>query len=128
MYHLDSVTCEYEPPTKKSKTHKDLTQEEPQPGCSSQSLSGISKPNTSFPVASPEILVPIPLIKQNVIRNKRRKGKTAILTKSSYRNELEVSIEKKRKSDEEKEKKKNKQKESSRKKSSASNMNKRKRI
>jgi hypothetical protein len=41
-----------------------------------------------FPNASPEDLMPIPKSNKTTKRNSRRRGKTAILTESPYKNEL----------------------------------------
>lgn len=97
-----------ESPTKKTKTNQDSIIE-PQPGCSwmpdsTNMLS--SQKNSAFQATSPEALIPIPLIRQNVKRTSRKKGKTVILTDSPYKNELQDAIAKK----EEKEKEKNRKK------------------
>lgn len=68
---------------------------EPQPGCSSM------PEKSAFNVASPKIVLPVPMIK-SVKRSTRRKGKTAILSASPYKYELEA--EKKKREDEKKSK------------------------
>lgn len=56
-------------------------------------ITPVTKINTSFPQVSPVDMIPIPQQtyenKQNKKRNARAKGKTAILTDSSYKNELQ---------------------------------------
>ena len=55
----------------------------------------ISKPgtskDTSFTFVTPEGIIPIPKIKETAKRISRKRGKTAILTSSPYKNELEES-------------------------------------
>lgn len=78
------------------KIQENLTNE-PTHGCSWQQdsprISGNSQDEAAF-VTSPEVVVPIPLIKQTTKRTKRKRGKTVILTDSPYKNELQESIAK----------------------------------
>ncbi|XP_008189544.1 uncharacterized protein LOC100569212, partial [Acyrthosiphon pisum] len=59
----------------------------------------------TFPIESPENILPILKVKQTEKRNSRKRGKTAILTESPYKNDLEISLETAKKNKEEKEKK-----------------------
>jgi len=52
------------------------------------SLPGCSHWSQPFPNSSPEDLMPIPKSNKTTKRNSRRRGKTAILTESPYKNEL----------------------------------------
>jgi hypothetical protein len=99
-----------EPAAKKSKPDED-SNVQPSPGCSwmvqdtpSMMVSG-QKASSAFQT-SPEALVPIPLIKKNVNRTNRKRGKTAILTESPYKNELKEAMTKKEDKEKEKERKK----------------------
>lgn len=86
-----------EPPTKKIK-HKEDSSIEPQSGCSWMPDSPnvyLSPQEKSAFQTSPQALIPIPLIKQNTKRTSRKKGKTAILTDSPYKNELQDAVAKK---------------------------------
>ncbi|XP_025414245.1 uncharacterized protein LOC112686259 [Sipha flava] len=49
------------------------------------------QPNT-FPIESPKNILPIPQVKQTEKRNSRKRGKTAILTESPYKNNLQMSL------------------------------------
>lgn len=60
---------------------------------------------STFPIESPENILPIPKVKQTEKRNSRKRGKTAILTESPYKNDLQISLEAAKKNKEEKEKK-----------------------
>ena len=67
-----------------------------QPQCSwmPDSITDIEIPRpSSFPNASPENLMPIPKVKQGEKRVARKRGKTAILTSSPYRAELQSAID-----------------------------------
>jgi hypothetical protein len=60
---------------------------------------------TTFKMASPELILPIPkATRKNIKRTVRKKGKTVVLTESPYKNELE---EEKRKKEEREKKKEN---------------------
>ncbi|CAI6356829.1 unnamed protein product [Macrosiphum euphorbiae] len=48
---------------------------------------------STFPIESPENILPIPKVKQTEKRNSRKRGKTAILTESPYKNDLQISLE-----------------------------------
>jgi len=63
-----------------------------------------NQPST-FPIESPKNILPIPQVKQIEKRNSRKRGKTAFLTESPYKNNLEMSMEMTKKSKELKEKK-----------------------
>ncbi|XP_030757332.1 uncharacterized protein LOC115883165 [Sitophilus oryzae] len=68
----------------------------PLPGCSlwkapnEFAASGVNK-KSSFPCLSPEVALPIPKIQQTVKRANRKRGKTAILTSTPYKEELEAA-------------------------------------
>jgi hypothetical protein len=65
---------------------------DPIPGCSWMSGAGAGK-KSSFQVASPENVLPIP--KSNSMkRSNRKKGKTVIITESPYKNELQAEKQK----------------------------------
>lgn len=64
---------------------------------------------STFPIESPENILPIPKVKQTEKRNSRKRGKTAILMESPYKNDLQISLEAAKKNKEEKEKKRKKQ-------------------
>lgn len=63
------------------------------PGCSWMSNDG-STSSSGFHV-SPQHLIPIPKIRGSAKRTKRKRGKTAILTDSPYKQELEAAIKEK---------------------------------
>uniref|UniRef100_A0A1B6L3T1 HTH CENPB-type domain-containing protein n=1 Tax=Graphocephala atropunctata TaxID=36148 RepID=A0A1B6L3T1_9HEMI len=99
-----------EPPSKKAKPSLDMNLHS-RPGCSWMPDEPIFTPQTkentsAFHSASPEILIPIPLIKQNVKRTNRKRGKTVVLTDSPYKNELKEAIAEKARIEKEKERKK----------------------
>lgn len=48
---------------------------------------------STFPIESPENILPIPKVKQTKKRNSRKRGKTAFLTESPYKNDLQISLE-----------------------------------
>lgn len=50
-----------------------------------------NQPST-FPVESPEDVLPIPKVKQIEKKNSRKRGKTVILTESPYKNEMQMSL------------------------------------
>lgn len=60
------------------------------PGCSWMTTD-MNDSATTFTV-SPEVLIPIPKVRGSAKRSNRRRGKTAILTDSPYKNELEAAI------------------------------------
>ncbi|KAL4710110.1 hypothetical protein ACJJTC_016512 [Scirpophaga incertulas] len=60
---------------------------------------------STFSVASPQQIMPFPATRK-ISRVVRKRGKTAIITSSPYKNELEESIKKKKLAEEEKQKKK----------------------
>lgn len=72
----------------------------PLPGCSSwkapneYASSDITK-KSFFPCLSPEVALPIPKIQQTIKRANRKRGKTAILTSTPYKEELEEAAAKK---------------------------------
>lgn len=96
-----------EPPNKKPRQGNSC--DEPQPGCSwmqdSPDTIASLQPKSAFQT-SPEALIPIPLIKQNIKRTSRKKGKTVIMTESPYKRELQDSIAMKAGKEKKKEKKK----------------------
>jgi transposase-like protein len=62
-------------------------------------LPGVSgDKNTSFRLKSPQAIIPIPKVSGNTKRVSRKRGKTAILTDSPYKNTLEEAAAKKMKS------------------------------
>lgn len=61
------------------------------PGCSWMST---KKADSAFPV-SPDILMPLPKVKGRTKRTNRKRGKTAVLTDSPYKRELEAAIKEK---------------------------------
>lgn len=68
----------------------------PQPGCSWMPDQPVvlNSTNSAFPTASPDVLLPIPKTKCTK-RTTRKKGKTAIITESPYKAELQAEKEKK---------------------------------
>lgn len=69
--------------------------EEPQPGCSWMAdNAGRSSPaeTSAFLYASPQAIMPIPKVSANTKRVTRKRGKTAILTSTPYKEELEESL------------------------------------
>ena len=64
--------------------------DKPTPGCSWMTTD-LNDSATTFTV-SPEVLIPIPKVRGSAKRSNRRRGKTAILTDSPYKNELEAAI------------------------------------
>lgn len=62
----------------------------PQPQCSS--WPDIQTRKSSFPCLSPEVALPFPKIKGIVKRTNRKRGKTAVLTSTPYKNELEAAL------------------------------------
>lgn len=77
----------------------------PQPQCSSWGDIPLAKnnANSSFPCISPEVALPIPKI-STAKRVSRKRGKTAILTSTPYKDELEESLAARKVSVEKKEK------------------------
>ncbi|XP_050684750.1 uncharacterized protein LOC126979466 [Leptidea sinapis] len=77
-----------------------MIEAEPEPGCSSWINNiGIDQrpttPSSVFSVVSPQQVMPYPATRK-ISRVTRKREKTAIITSSLYKNELEKSIEKKR--------------------------------
>ncbi|KAG8233294.1 hypothetical protein J437_LFUL012229 [Ladona fulva] len=83
-----------EPPNEKTKI-QGKSNNESQPGCSweqdSPNICANSQEKSAFRT-SREDLISIPLIKQNTKRTSRKKGKTDILTDSSYKTEKRDQI------------------------------------
>lgn len=52
------------------------------------------KTDSAFPI-SPEIIMPLPKVRGSTKRTNRRRGKTAVLTDSPYKRELEATIKEK---------------------------------
>ena len=63
------------------------------PGCSWMTTDMNDSP-TAF-IVSPENLIPIPKVRGSAKRTNRRRGKTAVITDSPYKNELEDAIKEK---------------------------------
>lgn len=102
-----SIPVGNDPPTKKAKLNEDAAQ----PGCSSwmpdSPVIAQTKPiSSAFQSASPEIVMPLPAVKQNVKRSNRKKGKTAVLTESPYKRELENALNEKKEKQKAKEERK----------------------
>lgn len=76
-------------PAKKARFHEDVSAT---PGCSW--ITDKVDTATAFPV-SPEILMPIPKVAGSAKRTKRKRGRTAVLTDSPYKRELEATIKEK---------------------------------
>lgn len=58
-----------------------------------QCLPLLHNQQSTFPIESPENILPISKVKQTKKRNSRKRGKTAILTESLYKNDLQISFE-----------------------------------
>jgi hypothetical protein len=83
---------------------------EPEPGCSTwmsntQINQSPSSPNSVFPVVSPQQVMPYPATRK-ISRVTRKRGKTAIITSSPYKKQLEETLEKKKQAEENKKRKK----------------------
>lgn len=63
---------------------------DPQPGTSKMN-------DSAFPRSGPRTFIPVPKIDQKTKRSSRKKGKTAILTSTPYKEELEQSLQEKKK-------------------------------
>uniref|UniRef100_A0A6P7G065 PHD finger protein ALFIN-LIKE 4-like n=1 Tax=Diabrotica virgifera virgifera TaxID=50390 RepID=A0A6P7G065_DIAVI len=53
------------------------------------------KTDSAFTVVSPEIIMPIPKVQEIKKRTTRKRGKTAVLTDSPYKRELEATMKEK---------------------------------
>lgn len=54
----------------------------------SRSVPLLHNQQSTFPIELPKNILPIPKVKQTEKRNSRKRGKTAILTESPYKNDL----------------------------------------